>query len=305
MADRPIPLFKERTPEEMTAGLVDLLIVETLDDGLYQGAPLPGGKGRVFGGQVVAQALQAARQTVDLGPAHSLHCYFMRPGEEGLPIIYQVTRDHDGRSFATRRVIASQRGVPILSMLLSFQAEEAGLEHQDTMPDVPPPEELISETDYWKARVDKLPDWAMRHLLRPRPVEFRHVQPRSPFGGNPRPPRHASWFRTVAPLPDDPAMHQAVLAYASDMTLLGTASLPHGISFMTSGLQSASLDHALWFHQPVPADDWILYVTDSPWAGGARGLNRGQFYTRDGKLVASVAQEGLMRMRKKEPRKTL
>ena len=293
--NEPVPITP---PYMLVKSLVDLLTVETLDDGLYQGAPLPGGKGRVFGGQVIAQALQAAQLTVDEHVAHSLHAYFMRPGEEGLPIIYKVTRDHDGRTFATRRVIASQKGKPILSMLLSFQMPETGFEHQDAMPDVPSPDTLISEIEYWQQRVDKLPGGAIKHLLRPRPIEFRHIVPRSPFGGTPREPRHGSWFRAVAPLPDDAALHRAILAYASDMTLLGTASLPHGISFMTPGLQSASLDHALWIHEPFRADEWLLYTTDSPWAGGARGFNRGQIFSQDGRLVASVAQEGLMRMRK-------
>jgi len=290
----PTPII---SPQALVSRLVELLTVETLDDGLYQGAPLPDGKGRVFGGQVIAQALQAAQLTVENRASHSLHAYFMRPGEEGLPIIYKVDNDYDGRSFATRRVIASQKGKPILSMLLSFHTQETGLEHQDPMPDVPPPDALISETDYWQQRAHKLPGGAIRHLLRPRPIEFRHIVPRSPFGGKPREPRHGSWFKAVAPLPDDAGLHRAILAYASDMTLLGTSSLPHGISFMTPGLQSASLDHALWIHEPFRADEWLLYTTDSPWAGGARGFNRGQIFSQDGRLVASVAQEGLMRMR--------
>lgn len=285
------------SPEVMVDRLVSLLTVEEIDTDLYRGAPLPGGQGRVFGGQVIAQALQAAQQTIQDRPVHSLHAYFMRPGEEGLPIVYQIARDHDGKSFATRRVIASQRGRPILNMLLSFQAPEAGFEHQDPFPDVPQPEDLTSEADYWRARADRLTGGAARQLLRPRPIEIRHLEPRSPFSVRPRPPRAGSWFRAVAPLPDDPAMHRAVLAYASDMTLLGTSNMPHGISYMTPGFQSASLDHAVWVHAPFRADDWLLYMTDSPWAGGGRGFNRGQIFSRDGRLVASVAQEGLMRLR--------
>jgi len=284
-------------PEALVARLITLLTVEEIDTDLYRGAPLPGGKGRVFGGQVIAQALQAAQQTIADRPVHSLHAYFMRPGEEGLPIVYQIARDHDGKSFATRRVIASQHGRPILNMLLSFQAPEDGLEHHDPMPDVPDPESLTSEADYWRARADRLSAGAAGQLLRPRPIEIRHLEARSPFSTRPRPPRAGSWFRAVGALPEDPGMHRAILAFASDMTLLGTSNMPHGVSYMTPGFQSASLDHALWIHAPFRADDWLLYMTDSPWAGGARGFNRGQIFTRDGRLVASVAQEGLMRMR--------
>lgn len=282
-------------------GLVDLLTVETIDTDLYRGMPLPGGKGRVYGGQVVAQALQAAQMTIEGSPCHSLHCYFMRPGEEGRPIIYRVARDHDGRSFSTRRVIASQNGEPILNMLLSFQRPEDGFEHQNTMPDVPAPEELVSEADIWRANADKIPPQLRDHLLRPRPLEFRHVYTLNPLAPAPREPRHASWFRTVAPIGDDPTLHRAVLAYASDMTLLTTCGLPHAITYFDPSFQVASLDHALWFHRDFRADEWLLYVTDSPSASGARGFNRGQIFTRDGKLVASVAQEGLIRHRKPRP----
>lgn len=281
-------------------GLVDLLTVETLDTDLYRGMPLPGGRGRVFGGQVVAQALQAAQATVDGSPCHSLHCYFMRPGEEGRPIIYRVARDHDGRTFATRRVIASQGGEPILNMLLSFQVPETGYEHHDEMPLVTPPEELTSEADLWRANADKIPAPLKDHMLRPRPLEFRHVHPLNPLAPTPREPRYASWFRTVAPIGNDPALHRAILAYASDMTLLSTCGLPHAVSYFDPQFQIASLDHAVWLHSDFRADDWLLYVTESPWAGGGRGFNRGKIYTRDGRLVASVAQEGLIR--KRQPR---
>lgn len=293
-AHEPAPIA---TGEILVERLIRLLTVEEIDTDLFRGSPLPGGQGRVFGGQVIAQALQAAQQTIADRPVHSLHAYFMRPGEEGLPIVYQIARDHDGKSFATRRVIASQHGKPILNMLLSFQVPETGFEHQDPIPDVPEPESLTSEADYWKARADRLTGGAARQLLRPRPIEIRYLEPRSPFSVRPRPPHAGSWFRAVATLPDDPAIHRAVLAYASDMTLLGTSNMPHGISYMTPGFQSASLDHVLWIHAPFRADDWLLYMTDSPWAGNARGFNRGQIFTRDGRLIASVAQEGLMRLR--------
>ncbi len=279
-------------------GLVDLLTVETLDTDLYRGMPLPGGKGRVYGGQVVAQALQAAQMTVPDRVCHSLHCYFMRPGEEGKPIIFRVARDHDGRTFATRRVIASQNGEPILNMLLSFQIPEDGFEHADPMPQLTQPEDLVSEADLWRANADKIPAPLKDYLLRPRPLEFRHVYSLNPLAPVPSEPRHASWFRTVAPIGDDPALHRAVLAYASDMTLLTTCSLPHAISYFNPQYQTASLDHAVWFHNDFRADDWLLYVTDSPWAGGGRGFNRGKIYTREGKLVASVTQEGLIRKKK-------
>ncbi|WP_292050785.1 MULTISPECIES: acyl-CoA thioesterase [unclassified Brevundimonas] len=277
--------------------LVELLTVETLDTDLYRGIPLPGGKGRVYGGQVVAQALQAAQQTVEGGTCHSLHCYFMRPGQEGRPIIYRVARDHDGRTFSTRRVIASQGGEPILNMLLSFQVPETGFEHQDRMPAVPAPEELVPEIDLWRAVADHLPDSLRDYALRPRSIEFRHVYVRNPLAPTPEEPRHASWFRTASALGDDAAMHRAVLAYASDMTLLSTCGLPHAVSFFDPAYQVASLDHAIWFHNDFRADDWLLYVTDSPSASCGRGFNRGQIFTRDGKLVASVAQEGLIRKR--------
>lgn len=277
---------------------MDLLTVETLDTDLYRGIPLPGGRGRVYGGQVVAQALQAAQMTIPDRICHSLHCYFMRPGEEGKPIIFRVARDHDGRTFATRRVIASQNGEPILNMLLSFQTPEDGFEHSDPMPQVTPPEELVSEADLWRANADKIPAPLREHMLRPRPLEFRHVYTLNPLAPVAREPRHASWFRTVAPIGDDPTLHRAVLAYASDMTLLTTCGLPHAISYFDPQFQIASLDHAVWFHDYFRADDWLLYVTESPWAGGGRGFNRGKIYTREGKLVASVAQEGLIRHRK-------
>jgi len=279
-------------------GLIDLLTVETLDTDLYRGIPLPGGKGRVYGGQVVAQALQAAQLTVEGRRCHSLHCYFMRPGEEGRPIIYRVARDHDGRTFATRRVIASQGGEPILNMLLSFQVPEEGFEHQDTMPDIAPPEDLVSEAELWRANAHMVPDHLKSYVLRPRPLEFRHVYQRNPLDPVPAEPRHASWFRTVAPIGDEETMHRAILAYASDMTLLSTCGQPHAISYLGPQFQIASLGHAVWFHGDFRADDWLLYVTDSPSASGARGYNRGQIFTRDGRLVASVAQEGLIRQRK-------
>ena len=285
-------------PDELARGLVELLDVEEIDVDLYRGRRQPGGVGRVFGGQVIAQALQAAQRSTDAPKAaHSLHAYFMRPGSEDHPILYRVVRDFEGRSFATRRVIAMQRGQPILNLAASFQSPEEGLHHQDAMPDMPMPEDLRPESELRAEAIDEIPEKFRRHMLRARPIEIRPVHPRSWFRPEKREPRQASWFRLVAPIGNDPAVHRAVLAYASDMSLLGTCTLPHGVNWMTHNLQTASLDHAIWLHEDFRADDWLLYVTDSPWAGHARGFNRGKIYARDGRLVASVAQEGLIRLR--------
>ncbi len=288
------------TPTALVADLAALLDVEEIDRDLYRGARQPGGIGRVFGGQVIAQALQAAQRSVEGKQAHSLHAYFMRAGNEEHPIVLRVVRDFDGGSFATRRVIASQQGQPILNMAASFQRPEGGLAHQVAMPEAPAPETLRTESELRAAIADRLPERGRRFFLRPRPIEIRPCNPRSWFEPCADDPAQAIWFRLAAPIGDDPATHRAVLAYASDMGLLGTAMLPHGVNWLTEGMQVASLDHALWLHEPFRADEWLLYACDSPWAGHARGFNRGQIFTRDGRLVASVAQEGLMR--KREPR---
>ncbi|WP_010187316.1 acyl-CoA thioesterase [Sphingomonas sp. PAMC 26605] len=286
------------TPAQLAQQLVDLLAVEEIDTDLYRGPRGTDGFGRVFGGQVIAQALQAAQRSTEAPKqAHSLHAYFMRPGDEGHPILYRVVRDFDGKSFATRRVIATQRGVPILNLACSLQIPEGGLAHQDAMPDVPPPEELTSDRDLRLAMIDRIPEKFRAMFLRPRMVDIRPVSPRSWLDPVKQEPRQNSWFRVVAPIGDDPALHRAILAYASDMSLLGTATLAHGVNWMTHKLQTASLDHALWLHEDFRADDWLLYVCDSPWAGHARGFNRGKIFARDGRLVASVAQEGLIRLR--------
>ena len=290
------PPARAETPEALVAQLLDLLDVEEIDTDLYRGARQPGGVGRVFGGQVIAQALQAAQRSVEDKPAHSLHAYFMRPGDEAHPIVYRVVRDFDGGSFATRRVIAMQRGKPILNMAASFQRAEDGLHHQDAMPDVPMPGDLRSEHDLRTEYADQIPEKFRGFFLRPRPIEIRPVKLRSMTRPEPMEPVWHSWFRVVAPLPDDPAIHRAMLSYASDMALLGTAMLPHGKSWLTDKMQTASLDHAVWLHEPLRADDWLLYATDSPWAGHGRGFNRGRIFTQDGRLVASTAQEGLIRV---------
>lgn len=289
-------------PDALVANLLDLLDVEEIDVDLFRGARAKGGVGRVFGGQVIAQALQAAQRSTDEPKiAHSLHAYFMRPGDEAYPIVYRVVRDFDGKSFATRRVVATQRGQPILNLAASFQVPEEGYHHQATMPDVPLPETLPTEAELRAKDAVNLPEKQRLAVTRPRPIEIRPVFPRKWFNPTPAEPLQHSWFKAVAPLGDDPAMHRAVLAYASDMALLGTCMLPHGVNWTTPGFQSASLDHTVWLHEPFRADEWLLYATDSPWTGHARGFNRGQVFAADGRLVASVAQEGLIRMREPRP----
>lgn len=290
---RPAP-----TPERLIAELKELLDVEQLDTDLYRGARQRGGRGRVFGGQVIAQGLMAATKSVEEGrPAHSLHAYFMRAGDEALPIIYRVVRDFDGRSFSNRRIVAVQRGEPILNMTASFHVPEEGMAHQDEMPDVPPPDALENQNQFFERHRDILPERLARWLTRPRAIEIRPVDPQPPMAPEPREAAAFAWFRAAAPLGEEPALHRAVLAYASDMTLLGTCLLPHGVNWIRDDLQTTSLDHAVWLHEEFRADDWLLYATDSPWAGNGRGFNRGRIFSREGRLVASVAQEGLVRRR--------
>ena len=294
------------------AGFIRLLTVSRVSDDAFTGRMQPDGIGRVFGGQVIAQALQAAQATAPDGlEAHSLHAYFLRGGKEGVDIDYATARDFDGRSFANRRVVASQtdedgKPRPILNLTASFQRPEDGLAHDDvTMPDVTPPEDLKSDMEMRHKLVesagDKMSEAQRNLVLRPRPIDMRTVDRLHWMNSEPREPRAHSWFRTVAPLPsieENPALHRAVIAYASDYTLLGTSALPHGLSWMRGELVGASLDHALWFHRPARADEWLLYATDAPWSGGGRGFNRGRIFNRQGELVASVAQEGMMRRRK-------
>jgi acyl-CoA thioesterase-2 len=285
------------TPERLVSGLIKLLEPKANGEDHFTGRKKRGGVGRVFGGQVIAQGLLAAENTVDPDrPAHSLHAYFLRGGSEDFEIDYEVARDFDGGSFSNRRVVASQQGRPILNLTASFQRQQEGLHHVDAeMPDVPPPEDLESETVVRRRYAETARPEARHHFLSPRPVEMRAVEGRHWTNPQPAPPRSHSWFKTVAPLPDDPRIHRAVLAFASDMTLLGTCALPHGLSWARGEVVSASLDHAVWFHEPFRADEWLLYATDSPWSGGGRGFNRGRIFTRDGRLVASVAQEGMIR----------
>lgn len=278
--------------------LVELLTVESTAPDLWRGSRKRGGKGRVFGGQVIAQGLMAAQQTVSPQRiAHSLHAYFMRAGSEDHEIHYRIERDFDGGSFSTRRIIALQEGKPILNMAASFQKLETGFEHSATMPDVPPPESLKNEDQLREAYIDQIPEAVRANFLRDRPIDYRPVDPRDWLGNTPKAPSQHIWFRLAAPIGDDAAMHRAVLAYASDSYLLGTTALPHGVPWGTPGFMMASLDHALWLHDDFRTDDWLLFSCDSPWAGRGRGFNRGSIWSRDGRLVASVAQEGLMRIR--------
>lgn len=280
--------------------LLDLLRLERLERNLFRGQNRDVGSGRVFGGQVLAQALVAAGQTVEGRGAHSLHGYFMLPGDVRTPIVYQVDRIRDGRSFTTRRVLAIQEGREIFSMLCSFQVEEPGIAHGAALPDVPPPESLPRELDLVRAMAHRIPAPLRPVYTQDRPIDFRPAAPLDPFAPDVREPVKHVWFRAEGEMPDDPLLHQAVLAYASDYGLLGTALLPHGLSFLMRGVQAASLDHAVWFHRPFRVDQWLLYATDAPAAAGARAFTRGSLFTREGEMVASTAQEGLIRLHREE-----
>ena len=291
---------KEPTPEQLVAWLVKLLNVKDAGADQFTGRRKRGGIGRVFGGQVIAQALAAAERTVDEGRlAHSFHSYFLRAGSEDHEIDFAVSRDFDGGSFSNRRVVASQQGRPILNFTASFQKFEEGLSHQDCpMPAVAGPDELPPEAELRREFAERA-EPSQRHLfLQPRPIELRAVEGRHWINEGPAAPVSHSWFRAVAPLPDDPRIHRAILAYSSDMQLLGTCILPHGLSWSRGEVVSASLDHTVWFHDDFRADEWLLYATDSPWSGRGRGFNRGRIFTQDGRLVASVAQEGMIRRAK-------
>ena len=278
-------------------GLIELLDLEPIEVNLFRGRSPQDGWQRVFGGQVLGQALVAAGRTVEGRAAHSFHAYFLRPGDPKLPILYDVDRIRDGSSFTTRRVVAIQHGKAIFNLAASFQVDEPGLEHQIEMPDVPPPEGLLNEVELRRRHIDRIPERFHATFLRDRPIEVRPIDPVDEFAPEKRPPFQNVWFRAVDALPDDRALHQCVLAYASDLTLLDTSNLPHGVSWWSEKFQTASLDHAMWFHRPFRADEWLLYAQDSPRAAGARGFNRGSVFTRAGELVASVTQEGLIRLR--------
>jgi len=281
-----------------TDQLLTLLDLETLEHNLFRGRGPKQGWQRVYGGQVLGQALVAAVRTVEPDrSAHSMHAYFLLGGDPAYPIIYEVDRIRDGGSFTTRRIKAIQHGRPIFVMSASFHKAEEGFDHQSEMPDVPPPESLPSEKDLLSKLVDQLPDNMRSYWERERPIEIRLVDMTRYLTREPRPPVQCVWMRATGTLPDVPSLHQCVLAYASDFTLLDTALIAHGKLLFDKDIQLASLDHALWFHRDFRADQWLLYVQDSPNAHGSRGFCRGSVYTREGALVASVAQEGLMRRR--------
>ena len=278
--------------------LVNLLDVEALEVNMFRGQSRDLGGKSVFGGQVIGQALVAAGRTVEGAEPHSLHAYFLRPGDMNLPIVYEVDRIRDGRSFTARHVEAIQHGQPILSMIASFQKPETGPEHQAQMPQVPPPESLRPQhelSEEWLQAQPEVPPRAREALLRMLAIEFRPVTPWNPLQPEARECTQNIWFRAAGQLPDDPMLHRCVLAYASDFNLLSTALRPHAMSFLDPNNAVASIDHALWFHRDVRADDWLLYAMDSPSAQGSRGLSRGLIFDREGRLVASVAQENLMR----------
>lgn len=279
--------------------LVTMLALEPLEENLFRGQSQDPGWGTVFGGHVLGQALSAAVQTVPQERyPHSLHAYFLRPGDVSRPIVYNVDRIRDGSSFTTRRVVAIQHGQAIFNLAASFQRDEPGFEHQDEMPEAPPPESLPTEQERIAARAKQLPSPLRERALAKRPFELRPVEDSpDPHAPEARPPRRMMWLRADGSLPDDPALHRYLLAYVSDYSFIGTALLPHGVSWLTRGMQVASLDHGMWFHQPFRVDEWLLHVMDSPAAHGARGLVRGSIFTRDGRLVASTVQEGLIRRR--------
>ena len=285
---------------ETLKGLLELLDLETLEVDLFRGRSPDEDRQRVFGGQVAGQALVAAYRTVERGTCHSLHSYFLRPGDPRAPILYQVDRVRDGRSFTTRRSQAIQHGRPIFHLTASFQPDEPGPEHQASMPDVPEPESLTSWEEWIAGQVGHLPADQQAHIVRERPFEMRWVDPVNPFLPEKRAPRQQIWIRSRGPLPDEPAIHQCTVAYVSDMTLIDTAVMPHGIAWTDDCHQMASLDHAMWFHRPFRADEWLLLDQQSPNAFGARGFTMGHLYTREGELVGSVVQEGLVRPRRRD-----
>lgn len=276
--------------------LLDLLELEQLEVNLFRGLGHGGETSRrIFGGQVVAQALAAACGTVEGRRCHSLHSYFIRPGDPSMPVIYEVDRARDGGSFTTRRVIAVQKGRQIFNMAASFHVAEDSPSHQHVMPAAPPPEDLPSREEMRERMADHVAPDRRADFLRPSPIEVREVDPYDLLSPAPSSNIHALWFRLVRPVEGSDVLHQCLLTYASDMYLLGSALRPHGQSWLTGQIMTASLDHAIWFHGAINFSDWHLYHMDSPFSGGARGFNRGSIYARDGRLVASVAQEGLIR----------
>jgi acyl-CoA thioesterase II len=283
--------------DQTLADLLHLLDLEQIERNIFRGESHDIGTPQVFGGQVLAQALSAANTTVKKGIVHSLHAYFLRRGDINAPIVYQVDHARNGLSFSNRRIVAIQHGKQIFNMTASFQIPEDGLEHQVVMPDVPGPDGLADITDVKPEELEKWPEKLRRYLKTPRPFHMRPVRRDAMDNNNPEPVQYA-WMKAVGSLPDDLDLHQVLLAYISDLQLLGTATLPHGDrQFRRENLQMASLDHAMWFHKPSRVDEWLLFSYDSPRAAGARGLARGLIFDQSGVLVASTAQEGLIRLR--------
>jgi acyl-CoA thioesterase-2 len=278
------------------ADLVKLLELERIEELIFRGQSRDLGGSRVFGGQVLGQALTAASYTVDGRQVHSLHAYFLVGGDVNAPIVYEVEVARDGKSFSNRRVVAIQHGRPIFNMTASFQVPEEGLEHAAEMPEVPGPEGLADVRELPPAVLEKVPEKMRRFLTHERPFEFRPVEPIQVIAPPREAPTRHIWVKTVDTLPDNADLHRNVLAYVSDYQLVSTATLPHGIHFAEGNVQLASLDHAMWFHRPFRADEWLLYAMESPNASSGRGLALGRFFTRDGRLVASTAQEGVVRV---------
>ena len=279
-----------------TTDLLALLELEQLEVNLFRGESRDIGSAQVFGGQVLGQALTAASRTVADRVVHSLHAYFLRRGDFNAPIVYEVDRSRDGHSFSNRRVVAIQHGAQIFNMTASFQVVEDGLEHQIEMPKVPAPEDLPDMVEVLRPQLEHMPERVKKFVEAPRPFDFRMVQPVNPLDPRKSPPSRQVWFRANGKIPDGESLHRILLAYVSDFYLLDTAALPHGLSFFSSKIIMASIDHAMWFHRPLRVDDWLLYALDSPSASGARGFGRGSVFSRDGRLVASTAQEGLVRV---------
>ncbi|EPE95898.1 acyl-CoA thioesterase II [Rhizobium grahamii] len=289
-----------RDTEKPTAmeTLLSTLDLEAIEVDIFRGRSPQVGWQRVFGGQVISQALMAAQRTVERDRVvHSLHAYFMRPGDPSVPIVYQVERIRDGSSFNTRRAVAIQHGKAIFALSASFQIEESGFDHQIVMPDVPAPEKLLDERQIATQFLANAPAPIRKYWERERPIEIRPISLTHYFSDKKLDPVQHVWVRATGPVPDDGHYQAAILAYLSDMTLLDTSLHPHGTSIFDQSIQVASLDHSMWFHRPTKLDDWLLYTQDSPSASGARGLTRGSLFTRDGVLIASVAQEGLIRKR--------
>lgn len=278
--------------------LIHLLDLERLEVNIFRGESRDLGGKSVFGGQVISQALMAGARTVENAVPHSLQAYFLRPGDMAQSIVYEVDRVRDGRSFTARRVQAIQNGQPILSMIASFQRPEDGLSHQTGMPQVPGPDGLEAQyilRQRWAQEHPDIPERVREAALRQLAIEFRAVRNLDPFQPQETRPEQHIWFRASGALPDDPILHQCVLAYASDFHLMSTALLPHALNYLSPGLIGASIDHTIWFHRPARADEWLLYSMDAPSSQGSRGLSRGQIFSQDGTLIASVAQESLMR----------